>query len=100
MRNLVKEGIPCLVAGLAVAIPTGLAVGLVLRRGFVLDWSAAGIAVGCLSGLAGLGMLELHCANLKAIHVIVWHLAVVITSGALGFGAGRIAEARGLRSDQ
>ncbi len=94
IRNLVKEGIPCLVAGLAVAIPTGLAIGLVLRRGFVLDWGAAGIAVGCLSGLAGLGMLELHCANLKAVHVIVWHVAVVLASGALGFGAGRTAGTR------
>ncbi len=92
-RNFVREGIPCLIAGLCVAVPTGLAIALVLRRGFVLDWSAAGVAAGALSGLAGLGMLELHCPNLKAIHVIVWHVAVVISSGALGFGAGRIADA-------
>jgi hypothetical protein len=95
VRNLVKEGIPCLVAGLCVAIPAGLAVALILRRGFVLDWSAAGVAAGALSGLAGLGMLELHCANLKAIHVIVWHVAVVVASGAIGFVAGRVAAARG-----
>lgn len=94
LRNLVAEGIPCLVAGLVVAIPTGLAIGLVLRRGFVLDWSAAGVAAGSMAGLAGLGMLELHCANLKAIHVILWHVTVVITSGALGFAAGRIAAHR------
>jgi hypothetical protein len=92
-RNLVREGIPCLVAGLCVAIPTGLAIAWILRRGFVLDWSAAGIAAGALSGLAGLTMLELHCANLKAIHVIVWHVAVVLVSGMLGLGIGSIAGA-------
>ena len=93
VRNLVKEGIPCLVAGLCVAVPTGLMIAWILRRGFVLDWRAAGTAAGSLSGLAGLGMLELHCANLKAIHVIVWHVAVVLVSGVLGLGIGWIASA-------
>lgn len=91
-RNFVPEGIPCLVAGLCVAIPTGLVIAWILRRGFVLDWSMAGIAAGTLSGLAGLGMLELHCPNLKAIHVMVWHMAVVIVSGILGFTIGWIAD--------
>jgi Negative regulator of sigma F len=58
----------------------------------VLDWSAAGIAAGALSGLTVLAMLELHCPNLKAIHVMVWHVAVVIVSSALGFTMGRIAD--------
>lgn len=92
-RDLVKEGVPCLVAGLCVAIPTALAIAWILHRGFVLRWSAAGLAAGVLSGLAGLGMLELHCDNLKAIHLIIWHVAVIWVSGFLGFGSGRIAEA-------
>jgi hypothetical protein len=92
--NFVKGGIPCLRAGLAVAIPTGLAIAWILRRGFVLDWTAAGLAAGALAGLAGLGMLELHCPNLNAIHVITWHVAVVVSSGALGFVAGKIASHR------
>jgi hypothetical protein len=87
--NFVHEGIPCLVAGMCVAIPTGLVVALILRRGFVMDWSSAGIAAGALSGLTGLAMLELHCPNLKAIHVMVWHVAVVLLSGALGWAIGR-----------
>lgn len=96
-RDFVKEGVPCLVAGMCVAIPTGLVIGWILRRGFVLRWTIAGLAGGVLSGLAGLGMLELHCANLKAIHVIVWHVAVVLVSGLLGFGSGWIAEFRELQ---
>lgn len=94
LLNLVKEGMPCLIAGLCVSIPAGSATAWILRRGFVLDWSAAGIAAGTLCGLAGLGMLELHCPNLKAIHVMLWHVAVVLISGALGFIAGRIASLR------
>jgi hypothetical protein len=90
--RFVSEGIPCLEAGLCVAIPTFLAIVWIFRRGFVLDWSEAGIAAGTLSGLAGLAMLELHCPNLKALHVMVWHVAVVMVSGALGFAIGRAAD--------
>jgi hypothetical protein len=91
-RHFVAEGIPCLVAGLSVALPTAAAVVWILRRGFVLDWSKAGIVAGTLAGLAGLGMLELHCPNLKAIHAMVWHVAVVIVSGAAGFAIGSAAD--------
>ena len=29
-------------------------------------------------------MLELHCANFQALHVLVWHTAVVPVSAAAG----------------
>jgi hypothetical protein len=90
--NLVSEGVPCLIAGMSVAIPTGILAALVLRRGFVMDWSRAGLAAGTLAGLAGLAMLELHCPNLKAIHVIVWHVGVVVFSAALGLATGSAAD--------
>lgn len=92
LHNLVKEGLPCLIAGLCVAAPTALLVILFLRRGFVLNWGAAGLAAGTLCGLAGLAMLELHCPNLKAIHVMIWHVAVVPVSAGVGFAAGKIAQ--------
>ena len=87
-RGLIAEGTPCLVAGMIVSIPTGILLAFILRRGFVMDWSMAGVAAGTLAGLTGLGMLELHCHNLKAIHVIAWHVAVVVLSGVLGFAVG------------
>src|SRR5579862_851165 len=87
-RDLVKEGLPCLIAGLGVAIPVGAAIAWTLQRGFVLRWSSAGLAAGVLSGLTGLGMLELHCSNLKAIHVMIWHVAVVVVSATAGFLVG------------
>jgi hypothetical protein len=80
----VPEGIPCLRAGLVIAIPTGIAGWLVLRRGCAVNPAAAGLAAGTLAGLAGLLMLELHCANFHAMHVMVWHTAVIPISGIAG----------------
>ena len=91
-QNFVPEGVPCLVIGLGVSISAGLVIIYILRRGCVMDWSMAGLAVGALSGLTGLGMLELACANLKAIHVLTWHIAVLVSSGLLGYAGGWIAD--------
>ncbi|MGH9592865.1 MAG: hypothetical protein ACRD5L_07215, partial [Bryobacteraceae bacterium] len=52
LLNLVKEGMPCLIAGLGVSVPAGLAAAWILHRGFVLNWSGAGVAAGTLCGLA------------------------------------------------
>jgi hypothetical protein len=92
-QDFVAEGLSCLAAGLRVAIPVGAVIMLLLRRGFVLSWSMAGVAAGVLAGLCGLGMLELHCPNLKAPHVMVWHVAVIVVSGLLGFVFGWAADA-------
>lgn len=91
--NFAQQGIPCLVAGLAVAIPSGLLLLWVLRRGLILSWAKAGLAAGTLAGLTGLGMLELHCPNLAAIHIIVWHGSVVASSALLGLLLGSLADA-------
>lgn len=96
--NLVPEGVPCLRAGLLVALPTAVLVTWILRRGFVLDWNAAGLAGGVLSGLTGLGMLEVHCPNLKAIHILIWHLGVVAVSAGLGLTIGRAVDLASRRS--
>jgi len=84
MSAFVPQGIPCLRAGLLVAVPAGGAGWLVLRRGFAVNRIAAGLAAGTLAGLAGLTMLEFHCANFGAMHVLVWHTAVVPVSGLAG----------------
>lgn len=86
--NFVPDGVKCLTAGLACSIPAAIIAALVLRRGFVLDWPSAGIAAGTLAGLAGIAMLELHCAILKAPHIMVWHVAVVWISGFGGWLVG------------
>jgi hypothetical protein len=77
-------GIVCLLAGLLHAIPAGLLCWLLLRRGFAVNPVSAGLVASILGGLVGVGMLELHCPNFQAAHVLVWHTSVVPLSGALG----------------
>jgi hypothetical protein len=82
--RFVSQGVACLTAGLLHAIPAGLAGWLLLRRGFAVKPAAAGLAAGTLAGLAGMAMLELHCANFEAPHVMLWHTAVIPLSGLAG----------------
>ena len=82
--HFVTAGIVCLMTGLLHAVPTGLVSWWLLRRGFAVNSVAAGLAGGTLAGLAGVTMLELHCANFQALHVLLWHTAVVPVSGAVG----------------
>jgi hypothetical protein len=77
-------GIVCLLTGLLHALPAALLAWLLVRRGFAVNPIAAGLVAGMLGGLAGVGVLELHCPNFQAAHVLVWHTAVVPLSGALG----------------
>jgi hypothetical protein len=83
-EQFVSQGVACLTAGLLHAIPAGLASWLFLRRGFAVNALAAGLVAGTLAGLAGVTMLELHCANFEAPHVMLWHTAVIPVSAAAG----------------
>lgn len=82
--RFLSQGLVCLTAGLLHAIPAALASWLLLRRGFAVNAVAAGLVAGTLSGLAGVTMLELHCANFQALHVMLWHTAVMPVSAAAG----------------
>lgn len=84
MDEFVREGVPCLRAGLIVAAPAGAASWVILRRGFAVNPGAAGLAAGTLAGLAGLIMLEFHCAHFEAPHIMFWHTAVVPISALAG----------------
>jgi len=98
MRRFAAQGMPCFGAGLLFAVPAAFCVTLLFRRGFVLNLIAAGLAAGLMAGLAGLGMLELHCPNLNAMHVMFWHVAVVVVSGLAGMLAGWIITWRRART--
>ncbi len=89
-ERFVPRGMTCLVAGLVHAIPASLATWLLLSRGFAVDSLSAGLAKGFLAGLAGVSMLELHCPNFEAPHILVWHIAVLPVSAAAGMLASRI----------
>ncbi len=89
MQKFVKQGIPCLAAGSLFAAVAAIGITIILRRGFVLNTATAGLAAGTLAGLAGLTVLELHCVILNAMHIMVWHVAVVVLSATAGYLIGR-----------
>jgi hypothetical protein len=82
--HFISAGIACLLTGVLLAIPAASLSWLLLRRGFAVNSVAAGLVGGALAGLCGVTMLELHCANLQALHVLAWHTAVVPVSAAAG----------------
>jgi hypothetical protein len=82
--HFISAGVACLLTGLVLAVPAALLGWLLLRRGFAVNSVAAGLVGGALAGLCGVTMLELHCANFQALHVLVWHTAVVPASAAAG----------------
>jgi hypothetical protein len=83
LGRFVPQGIACLRAGLLWAAPTAVFTWMLLRRGYAVDRTAAGVACGTFAGLAGLTVLQLHCPNFRLWHVVVWHLAVVPTVAAI-----------------
>lgn len=89
-HHFIAAGLVCLAVGLLHAIPTAFLGWLVLRRGFAVNSVTSGLVAGTLAGLAGLAMLELHCPNFEAPHILVWHLAVVPVSAAVGALMGKI----------
>jgi hypothetical protein len=95
--HFVHAGLVCLAIGLLHSMVTGLLSWLVLRRGFAVDAVSAGLAAGTLAGLAGVSVLELHCANFQAVHVLVWHLGVLLVSGGLGALCGRWSASTALK---
>ncbi|HTW36998.1 MAG TPA: NrsF family protein [Steroidobacteraceae bacterium] len=87
-ERFLSAGLTCLLTGLLHAIPAAVLLCLLLRRGFAANPISAGLVAGALSGLAGVTMLELHCANFEALHVLVWHTAVVPLSALAGAAVG------------
>jgi hypothetical protein len=85
-----SAGMVCLATGLLAALPVGLLSLWWLRRGWAVNPVPAGVAAGMLAGLGGLALLELHCPNLEASHVLVWHILVVPMSAAAGALIGRL----------
>ena len=95
--NFIRAGVACLLTGLLLALPAALLSWLLLRRGFAVNSVAAGLVGGALAGLCGVTMLELHCPNFEALHVLVWHTAVVPAGAAAGALTGWALRSLGSR---
>lgn len=96
-EHFISAGVACLRTGLLLAVPAAFLSWLLLRRGLAVNYTAAGLVGGALAGLCGVTMLELHCANFQALHVLVWHTAVVPVSAAAGALVGRALRSIGRR---
>ncbi len=97
-RNFWANGWACLRAGIPIGILAAVPFLLLLRRGAVLSPGLTGAATGLLAGLVGTTVLEIHCPNLDASHILVSHLGVSLLLAVAGFVAGLAAEVAAARS--
>ena len=88
----------CIRAGTPFAAVAAVAFWLVLRRGAVLSPAMTGAATGLLSGLVGTSVLEIHCPNLEARHILVAHFGVSLLCAMAGVAIGLAVEIIGRRS--
>lgn len=88
----------CIRAGTLVGALTAVPFWLVLRRGAILSPRMTGAAAGLLAGLAGTSMLEMHCPNLDAWHILLSHLGVAILCALAGLAIALTTEIRGTRT--
>jgi hypothetical protein len=100
VEHFFSAGIICLGAGVFHALVAAALAAWFLRRGCVLDPVAAGALAGTLGGISGVSLLELHCPNLEAAHVLVWHVAVVPVSAAVGMLVGWLVRTRKSRVEE
>lgn len=85
----------CLRIGIAAGLLAAVPVWLILRRGAMLDPRASGALAGLLGGLTGTAMLEIHCSNFNAFHIIVGHWGAAALGAGIGWIAGAVAASRG-----
>ena len=86
VERFIAQGIPCLRAGVLHAIAAAVLVWWVLRRGYEVNPLESALAKGTSASLAGVLMLEIHCANFETLHVVVWHTLVIPISVAFASG--------------
>ena len=90
LGHFFRAGLKCLTSGLLTAVPAGVLVWLLVRRGYILAPISAGCAMGPVAGLTGLFALELHCPILTIPHVAIWHPGVLAVTAGLGATGGWI----------
>ena len=86
--QFVRVGVPCLIAGISVAIPAAVLLFFITRRGLMLHPLIFGATCGMLAGVTGTSALEVHCPILDLRHVLVWHLSVCLAGALTGSLAG------------
>lgn len=86
------EGWPCLIGGVATAVPGAILFTLLIRRGAPRISGVLGGTLGAIAGLLGLTVLEFQCIHQSAPHLLVWHFAPLAIWIAVGVAIARVAE--------
>ena len=84
----------CIQAGTPFGILAAAPFWLMLRRGAILSPILTGTATGLFAGLVGTSVLEAHCPNLHASHILVSHLGVAILCALAGLAIGWVVDTR------
>ena len=82
----------CIRAGTPIGVLAAVPFWLMLRRGAILALSMTAAATGLLAGLVGTSVLEIHCPNLDAWHILISHLGVAMLCALAGLVIGLAAE--------
>jgi hypothetical protein len=87
-RNFWGNAWTCIRAGTPFGVLAAVSFWLMLRQGAILAPALTGAATGLFAGLVGTSVLEVHCPNLDASHILVSHVGVAILCGLAGLVIG------------
>ena len=90
--RFVGQGLPCLLAGVSMAVPAAALLWLALRRGAPLSMITTGATLGATAGLLGVTALQVKCPHQEAPHLLVWHGSVLLIASGAGVLIGWLAQ--------
>jgi hypothetical protein len=90
--RFIAQGMPCLLAGVGIAVPTAALLWLFLRRGAALSKITSASTLGATAGLLGVTALQIKCPHQEAPHLLVWHGSVLLIATGAGVLVGYLTE--------
>jgi len=87
-RHFWRNAWRCMQPGASIGMVAAVPFWYLLRQGAVLSPRVTGVSTGVLAGLVGASVLEIHCANLSAAHIVVSHLGLPLLGSVVGYAIG------------